>query len=156
MTAQIISFNCILKNLAGQLISSTYNKDVLTSINDDQAMLLGLAKGLQSLKKGEKRKIQLSAEQAYGFYDPKKVVYYPRKKLAKSIRVGEMVTIIGKSGAPRVYKVAALHVDMVSLDANHPLAGQDLVFEIETLDAREATPEEIRAASNDMSVQLLH
>ena len=156
MTAQIISFNCVLRNSAGQIISSTYNKDVLTSINNDKAVLLGLAQGLQSVKKGDKRVIRLKAQEAYGFYDPKKVIYYPRKRLLKDIRVGETVTIISKTGVSRTYKVASLHADMVSLDGNHPLAGQDLVFEIETLDARDATPDEIDAASNDMSVQLLH
>lgn len=125
-------------------------------INDDRAMLLGLAKGLQGLQRGDRREIRLSAKEAYGFYDLKKVVYYPRKKLLKGVQVGETVTIIGKSGTARIYKVIALHVDMVSLDGNHPLAGQDLVFEIETLAARDATPAEIEAAKNDMSVQLLH
>jgi FKBP-type peptidyl-prolyl cis-trans isomerase SlyD len=156
MIPQIISFNCVLKNLAGQLISSTYNKDVLTSINDDQAMLLGLSKGLQNLQTGDRRKIILKAEEAYGFYDPKKVVYYPKKLISKDIRTGEVITIIGKSGMARTYKVIALHTDMVSLDANHPLAGQDLVFEIETLAARDATSEEIEAAYNNVSTQLLH
>lgn len=156
MSAQIVSFTCTLRNLTGHLISTTYNKDVLTSINDEKAMLLGLAKGLQDLKQGDKRKIKLSAEEAYGFYDPKKVVYFPRKKLAKDVRVDQSITIIGKSGTPRNYKVVSLQADMATLDANHPLAGQDLVFEIETLAARDATPEEIESAINDMSVQLLH
>lgn len=156
MIPQIISFNCVLKNSVGLLISSTYNKDVLTSINDDHAMLLGLAKGLQNLCVGDKRKIILKAQEAYGFYDPKKVIYYPRKRLSKDIKIEDIITIIGKSGTARSYKVIALHADMVSLDANHPLAGQDLVFEIETLAARDATAEEIDAASNNVSAQLLH
>ena len=156
MTAQIISFNCTLKNLAGRLISTTFNKDVLTSINDDRAMLLGLAKGLQDLKKGDKRKIQLRAEEAFGFYDPKKIILYPRNKLSKTIKVGETVKIIGKSGVTRSYNVAILHADMVSLDSNHPLAGQDLIFEIEALEARAATSAEVDSGLNVMSSQLLH
>ena len=156
MTAQIISFNCVLKNLAGRLISTTFNKDVLTSINDDRAMLLGLAKGLQDLKKGDKRKIQLRAEEAFGFYDPKKIILYPRNKLSKTIKVGETVKIIGKSGVTRSYNVAILHADMVSLDSNHPLAGQDLIFEIEALEARAATSAEVDSGLNVMSAQLLH
>lgn len=156
MTAQIISFNCVLKNRAGKLISTTYNKDVLTSINDDQAMLLGLSKALQGLRKGDKRVVSLSAEEAYGFYDPQKVVYYPRKKLHADIEVGQTVSILGKSGFAKTYRVASLFADMVCLDGNHSLAGQDLIFEIETLEARDATPEEIDAAKNDISVQLLH
>ena len=156
MTAQIISFNCVLKTVTGQILSSTYNKDVLTCINDDKAMLLGLAKGLQGLSKGEQRKILLTAQEAYGFYDPNNIIYYPRKKLVKDVQVGQSVTIVSKTGKTRIYKVVGLLPDMVSLDGNHPLAGQDLVFEIETLDAREATVNEIDEAQNDMSKQFLH
>lgn len=156
MSAQVISFNCVLKNKTGQLISSTYNREVMTTIDDQNAMLLGLAKGLQNLKKGEKRKISLPAAEAYGFYDPAKVILYPRKKLPKEVRLGETISIVGKSGQIRVYKVIQIHSDMVSLDANHPLAGQDLIFEIEALDAREATEEEIAESLNVMSDQLLH
>lgn len=156
MIPQIISFNCILKNSSGRLISSTYNRDVLTSINKDKAMLLGLAKGLQDLQIGEKRRIILKADEAYGFYDPKKIIYYPRKKISKEIRVGESITLFGKTGLAKTYKVMTLQADMICLDANHPLAGQDLIFEIETLAVRAATIEEVDAACNDMSVQLLH
>ena len=145
---QVISFNCILKNKAGHIISSTYNREVITSIDHDQpAILRGLAKGLQNLKKGEKRSIPLSAEEAYGFYDPKKVVLYPRKKLPASLRVGESISIVGKSGVHRSYRVLQFHDEMACLDGNHPLAGQDLIFEIEALETREATQQEVDESS---------
>lgn len=153
---QIISFNCVLKNKAGLVLSSTYNRDVLTAVTDDKAALLGLSKGLAGLSKGETRTIELAAEEAYGFYDPAKIILFPRKKLLNSIRLGDSVSIAGKSGKIRTYKVLAIRDDMVSLDENHPLAGQDLVFEIEALEARPATLAEIDAAANNMSAQLLH
>ena len=156
MQAQVISFNCLLKNKAGHLISSTFNREVLTSIDDPNVMLHGLAKGLQNVKKGEKRSITLSAEEAYGLYDPKKVILFPRKRLPENLRVNQTVSIVGKSGTVRTYRVAEIHNDLVSLDGNHPLAGQDLIFEIETLEARDATPEEIQDSSNIVSSQLLH
>ncbi len=156
MDSQIISFNCILKNTAGHLISSTYNRDVLTAIDNDQAMLLGLSRGLLNLKKGEKRKISLSAAEAYGFYDLKKIILYPTKKLPKDLRVGQSISIVGKSGSLRTYKIVQFHSDMVSLDGNHPLAGQDLIFEIEALDVRDATAEEVVASQNTVGLQLLH
>jgi FKBP-type peptidyl-prolyl cis-trans isomerase SlyD len=128
MSIQIISFNCVLKNKAGKLISSTFNREVLTSTDDHTTVLSGLVKGLQNLKKGEKRTISLSAREAYGLYDPKKIILFPRKKMDSKLRVGESVTIIGKSGTNRTYRIVQFHDDMVSLDGNHPLAGQDLVF----------------------------
>lgn len=156
MYPQIISFNCLLKNTAGKVLSSTYNREVLTVVDDEQAMLLGLAKGLQNIAEGEKRKIPLSAQEAYGFYDPKKVILYPRKQLPKDIRVGTSVAIVGKSGKSRYYRVIELHSNMVSLDENHPLAGQDLIFEVEALSVRPATQKEIDESINMVRVQVLH
>jgi FKBP-type peptidyl-prolyl cis-trans isomerase SlyD len=157
VSIQVISFKCVLKNKIGTIISSTFNRDVLTAGQiDPSTMLSGLTKGLQNLVKGEKRSISLLAEEAYGLYDPKKVVFFPRKKLPPNIKKNETVTILSKSGFPRVYRVLELHSDFISLDGNHPLAGQDLVFEIEALEAREATTQEINESLNMVSVQILH
>lgn len=157
VSIQVISFKCILKNTVGTVISSTFNRDVLTAGQNDQTVMLsGLTKGLQNLIKGEKRSISLSAEEAYGLYDPKKVVFFPRKKLPNTTKKGELINIVSKSGIQRSYRVLELHSDFVSLDGNHPLAGQDLVFEIEALEARDATNEEINESVNVVATQLLN
>lgn len=159
MSIQVISFNCILKNRVGSVISTTFNRDVINSIeNSEQAVLSGLAQGLQNLKKGEKRSISLPAEKAYGYYDPKKVGLFPRKKITedKTLRFGETVSIASKSGQIRSYRVVEIYGDMVALDGNHPLAGQDLIFEIEAVEARDATPDEIIKSHNMISRQTLH
>lgn len=157
MQAQVISFNCTVKNKAGRLISSTYNREVLTlSETLPGGMLTGLNKKLQNLRKGEKRKITVNAEEAYGLYDPKKVILFPRKKIPGNIKKGEQINIVSKTGVQHSYQVLELHADFVSLDGNHPLAGQDLIFEIETLEARKATKQEIEESINTVSVQLLH
>ncbi len=157
MRAQIITFNCIVKNKVGRLISSTYNHDVLT-ISDTvpSGVLSGLNKNLQNLTKGEKRQISVFAEEAYGLYDPKKVILYPRKKLPDSIAKGQTIQIVSKTGVQRSYLVVDILADLVNLDGNHPLAGQDLIFEIETLEARDATLKEIDDSINPISHQLLH
>lgn len=156
MSTQIISFNCILKNKAGKIISSTFNREVLNSCEGNSAILAGLAKGLQNITKGEKRLISLSAEEAYGLYEPKKVILFARKKLPRQIQIGEFVSIVGKSGAVYSYKVVQFHDDLVSLDGNHPLAGQDLIFEVEAIEARDATKEEIEESLNTTATQILH
>jgi FKBP-type peptidyl-prolyl cis-trans isomerase SlyD len=157
MVAQIISFNCVLRNRAGRLISSTYNREVLTSLDiQSKEMLSGLNSKLQDLKKGEKRTITVLAEEAYGLYDPQKVILFPRKKLPSLVSKGEMLTIAGKSGVQKCYRVLDIHGDFISLDGNHPLAGQDLIFEIETFEVRDATRQEIDASINTVASQLLH
>lgn len=156
MKSQIISFNCVLKNQAGMLISTTYNRDVLTSAHAGETILLGLAQGLQNLTKGEHRKISIAASDAYGFYDLQKIILYPVKKLGKDIRIGQIISIIGKSGNSRTYKVVEFQNDFIRLDGNHPLAGQDLVFEIEALEVRDATSAEVNTSINTVGVQFLH
>lgn len=146
MGLQVISFNCILKNRAGKVISSTYNRDVLNGPGDSQVGLKGLAAGLQDLKVGDCRRIALKAEEAYGFYDPSKVILFPKKNLLGAPKIGATVSIRGKSGKIRSYKVLQILDSFVKLDGNHPLAGQDLIFEIEALSVRLASEEEIEEA----------
>ncbi|MBC7692945.1 MAG: FKBP-type peptidyl-prolyl cis-trans isomerase [Methylotenera sp.] len=147
MKTQIVSFHCVLKNKLGNLISSTFNQDVLTqnSVEDPGELLVGLAKGLQNLHKGEKRRICLSADQAYGFYDPKLVIELSRSEIAqgKHLKLGQEVKAHAENGEMKVFRVTHVHGNALTLDANHPLAGQDLVFDIEATEARDATPEDL-------------
>lgn len=158
MQAQIVSFKCLLRTVAGQLISSSFNRDVLTSPSGEGAPLKGLARALHDLKKGERRSIHLKAQEAYGFYDPSKVILFPLKRIPdfQNIRRGQTVSILSKERKLRTYRVLQIHGDLVSLDENHPLAGQDLVFEIEATEARDATSEEISETQNLVSRQWIH
>jgi len=158
MQAQIVSFKCLLKSATGQLISSSFNRDVLTSLSGEEAPLKALAKALHGLEKGECRSIHLKADQAYGFYDPQKVILFPLNKIPnfKTVRRGQTVSIISKTEILRTYRVLQLMGDFVSLDENHPLAGQDLIFEIEATDVRSATPEEVAEAENVVTKQWVH
>lgn len=145
--AQVVSFNCVLKNQLGQLISHTVNYDVLTVPELQKGQwLAGLNDGLRDLKEGEKRSISVSAERAFGFYDPKKVRVCPKNALNRAdVKVGDKVT--GElEGKATKFRVTEMRGDDVILDANHPLAGQDLIFEIEALGVRDATTDEISEA----------
>jgi FKBP-type peptidyl-prolyl cis-trans isomerase SlyD len=55
-----------------------------------------------------------------------------------------------------VYRVTEIYGDKVTLDANHPLAGQDLVFEIETTEARPATQDEVERSTSEEASSHLH
>jgi FKBP-type peptidyl-prolyl cis-trans isomerase SlyD len=145
MKAQIVSFHCVLKDRIGKIISSTFNHDVITYIQGQNDQLQGLVEGLQNLKKGEKRKISVAAQKAYGFYDPELVVEFARRSLehGSELTAGQEVTT-ELNGERRTFRVIKASRDSVTLDANHPLAGQDLVFEIETTAARFATAQEIQ------------
>ena len=145
MAIQVVSFNCVLKNNLGQVISSTFNQNVMTEgAAETPQVLQGLSDGLKDLQKGERRKVCLKAEEAYGFYNPQLVIVRPLEEIFTqgSLKRGEAINYV-KDGKSNSYRVLEISSDSVTLDGNHPLAGQDLVFEIEALAAREATAEEI-------------
>ncbi len=143
--AQIVSFHCVLRDRVGKVISSTYNHGVLTSPEGQGKLLLGLAQGMQDLSQGEKRHISLSAEQAYGFYDPDLVIRVSRRGIVQGryLEVGNQIVTQATDGEYKVFRVVHATQIALTLDGNHPLAGQDLTFEIEATEIREATDEEM-------------
>jgi FKBP-type peptidyl-prolyl cis-trans isomerase SlyD len=172
MKARVISFNCVLRDPLGRVISSSFNHDVLTQSRDRRVKfkapsltlpslsvqqapqpshfdfhepLQGLVEGLQGLKKGERRQIFVSAERAYGFYDPDLVMQVSRRKFPQgdALEIGFQVVTQAKDGECRVFRVIDADPATVTLDGNHPLAGQDLCFDIEATATREATAEEL-------------
>lgn len=181
MKARVISFNCVLRDPLGKVISSSFNHDVLArapekrtskqspseealvgvttspqaSHFDFHEPLQGLVEGLQGLKKGEKRQIFVSAESAYGFYDPDLVMQVSRRKFPQGefLEVGFQVVAQAKDGECRVFRVIDADGSTVTLDGNHPLAGQDLCFDVEATATRDATAEELacKGPHNEMA-----
>jgi FKBP-type peptidyl-prolyl cis-trans isomerase SlyD len=97
---------------------------------------------------GEKRAVIVAPERAYGLPDPALVQRIPRAQLpVGELKVGDQFQTGPDRHAP-VVTVRALEGDAVLLDANHPLAGEELHFEVELITARPATPEELPAATN--------
>lgn len=156
MAAQVISFNCVLKNGLGQVISNTSNREVLTSAGQ-YSQLKALSLALENLRPGEKRTVRIKAQDAYGFYDPKLSFTRLRKELegGEDLKLGENIQYMKDGAALALYRISEANSVYVTLDGNHPLAGQDLVFEIEATEAREAMPEEVFETLNE-SASYLH
>jgi len=156
--AQIVSFHCVLRNKIGNVISSTFNQDVITHIHGQGEFMKGLAEGLEGLKKGEKRQIFLTAPEAYGFYDPGLVITVSRNGLPQghSLEVGHQILTQSDNNENQVFRVIQATLNSITLDGNHPLAGQDLIFDIEGIESREATSEEVAESSFKFKNQIFH
>lgn len=157
MITQVVSFHCVLKNNLGHIIGTTFNQDVLVSDPNSDSQLKGLSDGLKDLKAGEKRIVSLKAQDAYGYYNPELVLKRPLEQLdlTKPLKLGDNI-VYEHNGRRQPYRVINLDADSVTFDANHPLAGQDLVFEIEATEAREATLEELSTQDSPVNTLLLH
>jgi FKBP-type peptidyl-prolyl cis-trans isomerase SlyD len=105
----------------------------------------GLEKQLQGLKKGDKKSIHVPAADAYGEHDDALIVEVPRDAIPKKdVEVGDQFHAQGDDGEPRVVVVTEVTDKTVTVDGNHPLSGEDLQFEVEITEVREATAEELQ------------
>lgn len=128
----------------GRCLSTTVVRDVLLDPDASDLPLRALSEGLRGIKKGEIRQISLRAHEAYGLYDPSLVTtrFLDDANISEPLKMDEQVLVM-KDGVRTQMRVIEFSSDKVTLDGNHPLAGQDLVFEVHALDTREATVDEV-------------
>ena len=100
-------------------------------------MIPGFERGVVGMELGETRTVIIAADQAYGIYRPEGVIEVERSQIPlPDLEVGMQLQGPGPGGRPTHMKVIELTDDKVKLDANHPLAGKDLTFEIEVVEIR--------------------
>jgi FKBP-type peptidyl-prolyl cis-trans isomerase SlyD len=116
----------------------------VTYLHGHANIVPGLEEQMSGKQGGDKFTATVAPELAYGPHDPNAVQRVPIKHLASHGRLvpGQMVAVNTRQGArhARVVKVGHFNVD---LDMNHPLAGKTLVFDIEIVEVRAATEEEL-------------
>ena len=145
MKPQVIAFHYVLKDAAGKLIESSKEEgDPVLCMEGAGQIIPALEKVLLKLKKGEKKEVSLKAAEAYGEQDKRLILDVPRDQLPKgALKVGQQLQSQSPEGHVQVFVVTALTESHATLDGNHPLAGQDLTFNVEVTERREATDEEV-------------
>ena len=140
----VVTFHYALRGEDGELIESSAGKDPVIYMHGHANIVPGLEREMTGKQSGDKFTSNVPPELAYGPHDPNAVQRVPTKHLATKGRIepGQMVAVNTREGEryARVVKVGHFNVD---LDLNHPLAGKALVFDIEVVDVRAATEEEI-------------
>lgn len=129
MRVQIVSFRCVLQDQYGRFISSSFNQNVSTEGSE----LRGLMDVLQEMRPGERRTVPLTAESAYGFYHKDLAFEVARAEIkgGSTVKVGDEVYLNGRS-----FRVVSANSLFLSVDGNHPLAGRDLIFDVEVTKKR--------------------
>lgn len=141
---KVVSFHYKLSDLGGTINESSQGGSPVVYLHGRDAIVPGLETQLNGKKSGEKFTATVPPEQGYGERNESAVQRVPLKHLATKgpIQEGQMVVVNTREGGrqARVLKVGHFNVD---LDLNHPLAGKTLTFEIEVVDVRDATQEEL-------------
>jgi peptidylprolyl isomerase len=94
-------------------------------------LLPGFEHEISRLQPGEEVRFRLEADDAYGPHDPELIISAPRAELPAGMGPGDEVPLVG--GRPAT--VIGMDADFATLDANHPLAGHALNFEVRLVSA---------------------
>jgi FKBP-type peptidyl-prolyl cis-trans isomerase SlyD len=140
-----VSIDYTLKNNQGSVIDSSEGKQPLTYIHGTGRIISGLEEALDGKEEGEEFSVTLEPEKAYGTHDDSLILSVSRERFEnpQDIREGMQVQAQLQDGTVGVLTVKGVSDDQVTLDANHPLAGETLHFDVQVTGVREATQEEL-------------
>ena len=105
-------------------------------------VIKGFDEGVAGMKVGEKKTVNIPFDEAYGPRNPEMLVEFPREKFPKDMQLEVGMSLMMNNGADQQFQVVVTEIkeEVVILDANHPLAGQDLVFDIELVEIEGSKP----------------
>ena len=119
----------------GTVFDSTYEESPLDFTIGEGEIIPGFEQAVEGMDEGEKKNITVEPENAYGEYNERGVVQVPRENLPEDIQPEKGMMLQLNTPEDQVVYVTVTEIDEenVTLDANHPLAGKTLNFDIELL-----------------------
>ncbi|AJF61214.1 TPA: peptidylprolyl isomerase [Candidatus Woesearchaeota archaeon] len=117
----------------GEVFDSSLERAPLEFVAGSGMIIPGLEREMLGMKKGEKKVIKVIAKEAYGESREELVRELPKGPVPEGmeLKAGAMIYLRGPDGQPFPAKILEVKDATVVLDLNHPLAGQDLTFEVE-------------------------
>jgi FKBP-type peptidyl-prolyl cis-trans isomerase 2 len=139
--AQAESGNTVKVHYTGRLedgteFDSSKGKEPLEFTIGQGQLIPGFEQGVLGMGPGESKTINIPSDQAYGPHDPEKVIEMDRDQVPPGVepQIGMQIRGTPPGGRPIVFTVSGVSESKVTLDGNHPLAGKDLVFEIQLVE----------------------
>lgn len=141
---RVIGFHYTLRDEDGDILDSSSGGDPLFFLEGRNEIIPGLERELGLLAVGDKRIINVRAADAYGEVNPDLVVQVKRSQFPDdaTLEIGDQFTVDAGDAAP-VFTIVDVDDDLVTVDGNHPMAGRNLLFDVEVVGMREALPQEL-------------
>lgn len=142
---RVASFHYTLTNDAGEVLDSSSGREPLAYLHGVGQIVPGLERALEGRQAGDKFNVEVPPEAGYGPRHEGLIQQVPRAAFrgVDELQVGMQFQAQGPQGALSVV-IAAIDGDLVTVDGNHPLAGQTLHFAIEVTEVREASDDELQ------------
>lgn len=139
----VVSFHYTLTDGEGKQLDQSGDKGPLVYLHGAGNIIPGLEKQLEGKAVGDKLTAEVPAAEAYGERSEDLIQELPANMFTgvENVEVGMEFQAQTEQGT-QIVRVAGVEGDTVTIDANHPLAGVDLKFDVEVTDVREATEDE--------------
>ena len=123
----------------GTLFDSSEGREPLEFTLGAGQMIKGFDTGVLGMAIGEKKTLQISAEDAYGARDEEAIIEFPAENIPEDMKLepGMQLTLRNQHGQPVPVIVLEVKEEVIIMDANHMIAGQDLVFDVELVSISE-------------------
>jgi len=142
---KVVLIHYTLTDDAGAVIDTSSGGQPMAYIQGQGNIIPGLEKALEGKQKGDKLSVKVEPAEGYGVRDDNLLQDVPRRAFGSvaSIQPGMQFHAQTSRGHTRVVTVTNVQGDMVTVDGNHPLAGQHLNFDVEITEVRDPTAEEL-------------
>ncbi len=119
----------------GTIFDSSEGKDPLPVTLGEGEVIEGFETAILGMSVGDSKTVTIPADKAYGAYYDEKVIDFPADQIPEDIEpeVGMHLQLQSQDGQPFTVRVTEVTEEHIKLDANPPLAGQDLTFDIELI-----------------------
>ncbi len=120
----------------GTIFDSSLDREPIEFTIGEGQIIPGFEEALIGMASGESKTVRIPPEKAYGPHRKEMVVVISRDHFPKGLElnVGEKLQLTQADGTPVVVTITEVTGSTVTLDANHPLAGKDLIFDIKLVD----------------------
>ena len=141
---KVVSIDYTLTNQQGEVIDSSSGREPLAYLQGHGNIIPGLESALEGKTAGEQLQVTIAPADGYGERDDALTQAVPRQMFenADEVQVGMQFQTMSEQG-PHVVTVVAVDSDNVTVDANHPLAGETLNFDVTVVSVRDASDEEM-------------
>lgn len=140
----VVLIHYTLTDDSGKTIDSSAGGEPLAYLHGNGNLIPGLERALEGKQSGDQVNVKIAPAEGYGEYDKELVQRVPKRALKGigNVYVGMQLQAQSEHGA-RAVTVTQVAGDMVTIDGNHPLAGQNLNFDVKIEEVRAASEEEL-------------